>query len=368
MKIINLPIKTKTKHYSVIIGSNIIQNISKLLYYQNINFEKCLIVIDKNIPIKFRNNLTKNLKSKKKIFYIFNANEKNKSYKSIDKIQNILFKYRFNREDCLIAYGGGITGDVVGFTASIFKRGIKFINIPSTLLSQVDSSIGGKTGINNKFGKNLVGSFYQPDLVISDVKILNSLPYREVVCGYAEIFKSSLIDSKKKFNFLNENIYKILKLKSPYIEKAIYNSCKLKKKIVEKDEKEKNIRKKLNLGHTFAHAYESSLNFSKKLNHGEAVILGIGNAIKFSYKNKFLSKEKYHLINNHIKKIKLPFQNKKLIKIKDIEKIIFFMKSDKKNYSKKINLILMHDFGKIKTNFQITDINLKKFLISELSK
>ena len=97
MKIINLPIKTKTKHYSVIIGSNIIQNISKLLYYQNINFEKCLIVIDKNIPIKFRNNLTKNLKSKKKIFYIFNANEKNKSYKSIDKIQNILFKYRFNR-------------------------------------------------------------------------------------------------------------------------------------------------------------------------------------------------------------------------------------------------------------------------------
>ena len=116
------------------------------------------------------------------------------------------------RDSCIISFGGGITGDVVGYAASTFKRGIKFINIPSTLLAQVDSSIGGKTGINNKFGKNLIGSFYQPDLVISDINLLRTLPKREIICGYAEILKSSLIDSKKNFIFLDKNFNKILNL------------------------------------------------------------------------------------------------------------------------------------------------------------
>ena len=228
----NIKINTKTKKYSIIIGSNIIQNISRILDKQKIYFEKCLIVIDKNIPVKFKKTLIKKLKAKKIIIYKFYAIEKNKNYQNIFKIHNILFKQKFNREDCVISFGGGIAGDVVGFASSTFKRGIKFINIPSTLLSQVDSSIGGKTGINNKFGKNLIGSFYQPDLVISDTKILNSLPYREIICGYAEILKSSLIDSYKNFKFLNNNINQILKLKSPFIERAIISSCRLKKEIV----------------------------------------------------------------------------------------------------------------------------------------
>ena len=327
-----------------------------------------MIVIDKNIPVKFKKTLIKKLKAKKIIIYKFYAIEKNKNYQNIFKIHNILFKQKFNREDCVISFGGGIAGDVVGFASSTFKRGIKFINIPSTLLSQVDSSIGGKTGINNKFGKNLIGSFYQPDLVISDTKILNSLPYREIICGYAEILKSSLIDSYKNFKFLNNNINQILKLKSPFIERAIISSCRLKKEIVEKDEKEKNLRKVLNLGHTFAHAYESALNFSKKLNHGEAVILGIRNAIKFSSDNKLLSKEKFKLINDHINKIGLIHRVYRLFKKRNLNKIIMFMKSDKKNISNKINLILMRDFGKIKTNFQIEPVKLKKFLILELKK
>tara|TARA_B100000029_G_C17525756_1_gene941596 strand:+ start:375 stop:1481 length:1107 start_codon:yes stop_codon:yes gene_type:complete len=368
MKLNNISINTKTKRYNVFVGYNIIKNISNILISQKINFEKCLIIIDKNIPLKFRNDLTKKIKNKKKIVYIFNANEKNKSYKNVKKIQNILFRNRFNREDCVISFGGGITGDIVGFASSTFKRGVKLINIPSTLLSQVDSSIGGKTGINNEFGKNLVGTFYQPDLVISDVRVLTSLDYREVVCGYAEILKSSLIDSVKNFKYLDKNINKILNLKSPFIEKAIINSCKLKKRIVEKDEKEKNLRKVLNLGHTFAHAYESVLNFSKKLNHGEAVIYGINNAVNFSYKKNLLSKKKFILINNHLKKIKLPLRYDQLFKKKNINKIIFFMKFDKKNNSKKINLITINDFGKIKTNYQIEDYELKKFLISELKK
>ena len=362
MKTNNILINTKTKKYSIVVGFNIIKNISNILSNKKIIFKKCLVVIDKNIPNKFKSILKKNLKKKKLFFHKFHSNEKNKNFKSIDKIHKILFKNRFNREDCVISFGGGIIGDVTGFASSTYKRGIKFINIPTTLLSQVDSSIGGKTGINNKFGKNLIGSFYQPELVISDIDVLRSLPDREIICGYAEILKSSLIDSKKNFVYLDKNIKQILKLKSPFIEKAIVDSCKLKKKIVEKDEKENNLRKVLNLGHTFAHAYESTLNYSKKLNHGEAVIIGIKKAIKLSHHYNLLSKNKLEIITKHINKIDTIKRLEKLFNKKQINKIIYFMKSDKKNKSEKINLILIKDFGKIKTDFHIDPKKLKNYL------
>ena len=128
----------------------------------------------------------------------------NKNFKNVNKIINILLKKNFHRNDCLISVGGGITGDISGFAASIYKRGLKFINIPSTLLAQVDSSIGGKTGINSKYGKNSIGSFYQPNLVISDTNFLKTLPKREIICGYAEILKHSLISRKKIFSFFRQ--------------------------------------------------------------------------------------------------------------------------------------------------------------------
>jgi len=368
MKIQKIQINTRTKKYSIFIGSKLITKINNILLSQQLSFSKILIIIDKNIPSKFKLKLIKNLKSKVKKTYIFNANERNKNQRNVDLIQNILFKNRFNRDDCVIAFGGGITGDVAGYCASIYKRGIKFINIPTTLLAQVDSSIGGKTGINNSYGKNLLGSFYQPDLVVSDIDVLKSLNSREVICGYAEILKSSLIDSFKKFQYLKNNFNEIINLKQPFIENAILNSCNLKKKIVQKDETEKNLRKVLNLGHTFAHAYESTLGFSKKLNHGESVIIGIKNALELSYQLKIISYKSYNLIKKHLDKIPLNKKFKQLFKVKDIYKIISFMKSDKKNNSKDINVILIQNFGRIKINYQIRDNILKKFLISELKK
>tara|TARA_Y100000590_G_scaffold159600_1_gene183123 strand:- start:601 stop:1716 length:1116 start_codon:yes stop_codon:yes gene_type:complete len=368
MKTNKINIKTKRKKYSIFIGSNLIYRVNKILSSQKLSFSKILIVIDKNVPSKFRSKLTKNIKSSLKKIYIFNANEKNKNQRNVDLIQNILFKNRFNRDDCIIAFGGGITGDVVGYCASNYKRGIKFINIPSTLLSQVDSSIGGKTGINNIYGKNLVGSFYHPDLVISDIDVLKSLNSREIICGYAEILKASLLDSFKKFKYLEKNYNNIINLKQPFIVNAILNSCNLKKKIVQRDETEKNLRKVLNLGHTFAHAYESCLGFSSKLNHGEAVLIGINNAIKLSNKYKFLKHKTYNLIRNHLNKIQLNKSFKQLFTKKDISNIISFMKSDKKNNSNYINIILIKSFGKIETNYQMKQRTLKKFLISELNE
>ncbi len=264
----------------------------------------------------------------------------------------------------MFAVGGGITTDVAGFASSIFKRGLQFINIPTTLLAMVDASLGGKTSIN-MHAKNLIGSFYQPSLVISDSKFLESLSKREIICGYAEILKHSLISNKKFFLFLNKNINKIINLQSPFIEKSIHQSCLIKKKIVEKDEKEKNLRKILNFGHTFAHAYEATLKYSK-LNHGEAVLLGIDSASKFSFNNNLLSTTEFNLIKNHLQQPILSMNLKKFFFIKDLNRIISFMQQDKKNTTKKINLILLKKIGQPILNLNFETKKIHSFLKGEL--
>jgi 3-dehydroquinate synthase len=368
MKLIKLQVSTVDQKYPIIIGSNILNKLNNFLKSSSINFNQCLIVADKNVPKKLIKNALSSLPKNSTIIHYFNASEKNKNQKNVHKIISLLLKKNFNRNDCLISIGGGITGDVSGFAASIYKRGLKFINIPTTLLSQVDSSIGGKTGVNSKYGKNLIGSFYQPSLVISDISFLNTLPKRELVCGYGEILKHSLINDKKFFTFLNTNGFKILNLESPFIEKAIYKSCLIKKKVVEADEKELGIRKILNLGHTFAHAYEAALSYSKKLNHGEAVILGIKTAAKFSLLNKFLNIKDFELIKNHLNKLDLPRNINKFFSTKDLNKILSFMKKDKKNNTKKINLILLKNIGTPIYNLQFDKKKIKNFLKKELIK
>jgi len=361
-----LIITTKSEKYPIIIGKNLFSKISKIIKVSSIKFNKCLLVVDKNIPSKMIKKFKKGLNIKNLNICFINANEVNKNLNTTNKIVKILLDKNFSRQDCLITIGGGITGDIGGFAASLFKRGIQFINVPTTLLSQVDSSIGGKTGVNTRHGKNLIGSFYQPKLVISDIDFLKTLPKREITCGYGEILKHSLISDKKFYKYLTKNFQKIFNLQSPFIENSIYESCKIKKKIVEKDEKEKNLRKTLNFGHTFAHSYEASLNYSKKLNHGEAVILGINSAIKFSYKNKILKNKDYKLINNHLHNSKLPFDLKRYFSKKDLNKIVSFMTKDKKNTSKKINLILLKNIGLPIINKQYSVEKLKLFLKKEL--
>jgi 3-dehydroquinate synthase/shikimate kinase/3-dehydroquinate synthase len=367
MKPIKLKINTKTQTYPIIIGSNLVSNISNIAKNNSLNFKKCLLVIDKNISSKIITKVKKSLIKKNLTMYFFKASEKNKSQNSVNKILEILLSKNFSREDCLVSVGGGITGDISGFAASLFKRGLKFINIPTTLLSQVDSSIGGKTGINTRYGKNLIGSFYQPNLVISDIEFLKTLPKRELICGYGEILKHSLIANKKFFNFLDKNSSKIFKLSSSHIKKAIFESCKIKKQVVEKDEKEKGLRKILNFGHTFAHAFEATLGYSNKLNHGEAVILGIKTALNFSLKNKIINKKEYSLIVNHIIKSHLPSDINKFFEVKDLNKILSFMLKDKKNNSDKISLVLLKKIGSPITNREYNQKSLKKFLKSELT-
>ena len=178
MRIIKLKIKTSSGSYPIIIGSGITNKLSKIFNANGIKFNKCMLVIDNNVPKKLVKKINKSLNKKKCFIHSFKANELNNDQNNVNKILEKLLRNNFNRNDCLISIGGGITGDVSGFASSIFKRGIKFINIPTTLLAQVDSSIGGKTGINTSGGKNLIGSFYQPTIVVSDTNFLKTLPKR----------------------------------------------------------------------------------------------------------------------------------------------------------------------------------------------
>ncbi len=294
---------------------------------------------------------------------MFNANEKNKSTKTVNHYLNALLSKNFNRSDLIIGIGGGITGDIAGFVSSIFKRGINFINIPTTLLAQVDSAIGGKTGINSSHGKNLIGSFYQPKLVISDTNFISSLPKKEMVCGYAEILKHSIIKDKKFFNWLEKNSNLILSKKNSELAYAIKKSCEIKLYFVTRDVNEKGLRMRLNFGHTFAHAIEVKHNYSKKITHGEAVLTGMILATKLSIimrrcKNLTLSK-----ILNLYKKNNLDYTLENISNSNWIKSLIPFLKQDKKNDSEKINFLLLKKIGKtdLINKFKISTSKLRKY-------
>jgi len=370
MKIIKLNVKTNTKNYPIYFGANILNRAGKLIKKNLPDVKKVSIISDKKLPKELLTKLLKSLKNYDVKLFKLSANEKNKSLFVANKIIHQLLKKKFNRSDCLIAFGGGVLGDLSAFVSSLTKRGIKFVNIPTTLLAQVDASIGGKTGINSDQGKNLIGTFYQPDFIISDPTILKSLPQREIVSGYAEILKHSLILDKKFFIWLTKNGKKIVAEKNKtLLISAIFKSCKIKSGIVSKDEKEKDLRMILNFGHTFAHGFEGAKNFSKKLNHGEAVLLGMITASDLSNKKKILSLEDLTLIKKHYKDLKLLMNIKKFFKKNEINKIISFMKKDKKNISNKINLILLKKIGKTtKPNeIELKDFEIKKFLNSYYS-
>jgi 3-dehydroquinate synthase len=368
MKNTKIIVKTKNKNYPIYIGENII-NLTGSLIKKNLSGVKNICVIaDKNLPVYLLNNLKKSLKNYNVKIYKFNVSEKMKSFLVANKIIEDLLKNNFNRSDCIIAFGGGIIGDLSGLVSSLTKRGLKFVNIPSTLLAQVDASIGGKNGINSNQGKNLIGTFYQPDFIITDITMLKSLPAREMVCGYGEILKHSLILDKKFFLWLSKNAKEIIANKNKKLLKiAITKSCQIKSKVIAKDEYEKNLRMILNFGHSFAHGFEGAKNFSKKLNHGEAVLLGMIMACELAYLKKILNYNDLLLIKKHYHNLNLPMDFNKVFKKKEIKKIIYFMIKDKKNLTGKISLILINKIGQINKPiiFHVGKSEIEKFLISQ---
>ena len=338
--------KSKNHNYSIIIGKNSINILPKKVKSLCPKSKNIALIIDKNVPVKFKTELKKKLKNYNLLLLSFSANEKNKSFNSVNYYLKILLSKNFNRSDLVISVGGGITGDVIGFVASIFKRGINFINIPTTLLAQADSAIGGKTGINSIYGKNLIGSFYQPKLVISDTSFINSLSKKEMICGFAEILKHSIIKDKKFFNWLEKNSRLIFLKKNKELAYAIKKSCEIKIHFVSKDLNEKGLRMILKFGHTFAQAIEVKNNYSKNITHGEAVLSGMILASKLSVEKKICSSKTLGQIKNIYVKNKLDFTFKKYSNQNSINKLIPYLKNDKKNDDNKINFILLKNIGK----------------------
>ena len=338
--------RLKTKNYSIIIGKNSLSTLNSEIKIHCSKCKKIAIIIDKKVPKKFLFNIKKYLKRYKIFVFSVTSSEKIKNLSQASSFVDKLLKLNFNRSDLVIGIGGGIIGDLTGFVSSIYKRGINFINLPTTLLAQVDSCVGGKTGVNSKYGKNLIGAFYNPKVVISDTEFLNSLPKREVICGYAEILKHAIIYDKLFFRFLKKNTNNILSLKSDILTKSINKSCKIKLNFTEKDFKESGLRMKLNFGHTFAHALEIQNKYSNKLNHGEAVLVGMFIATKISKLKNICSKNTYEEINKiYNDNLLLKDLSKYLDKDKML-KSIKFMRNDKKKDDDKISFIFLINIGK----------------------
>ena len=346
MKTQEIKFNNKDKNYSILIGTNILNILPKRIKLLCPNTKKIALIFDKRLPIKYKKIISKSLKNYNLTILNFIPNERTKSQKSVNFFLNKLLSKRFNRSDLIISIGGGITGDLVGFVASIYKRGINFISLPTTLLAQVDASIGGKTGINSLYGKNLIGSFSQPKLVISDTSFLKSLKKREMVCGFAEILKHALIKDKSFFDWLKINSKHIFSQNSEKLIFAIKKSCLIKLFFVSKDVNEKNLRMILNFGHTFAHAIEVKNNYSKNTTHGEAVLAGMILATKLSVIKKVCSKDTLDKIKEIYELNELNYTFKKYINIKEINNLIPYLKNDKKNNDEKINFILLKKLGK----------------------
>ena len=374
-KILNVSLNRKVENlsYPIIIGDNILSSSGEIL--KEFIYKKNVIVIYdsffsvKTIPnnefeefVQSINKLTTTLN-----FIDIPGGDQTKNINQLNEIIEKVLTYGIDRQNVIIAFGGGVIGDIAGFAASILLRGINYIQVPTTLLSQVDSSVGGKTGINSKIGKNLIGSFHQPQAVLADINILKTLPNREFRAGFAEVVKYGLIKDLEFFNWLNQEYDSIFIYDKIKLQKMITKSCEIKAKIIKNDEKEGGKRALLNLGHTFAHAIESFGNFDGRIIHGEAVSIGICLAFKLSNKLCFCSTDDTKKVINLFQKSKLPTS------LHDIKKLsistsgmIQKFKLDKKNRQNELTFILNKRIGESFIKHNVSVNVLTQFLNEEI--
>lgn len=334
-------INTKQKIYPVYIGNSFLESCNSL-FDKYLLFKNIFIVVDKNVFNIHKDYILKSLKptTKKLNFLKINSGEKTKSFQVLPSIFSELVKKKYGRDTLLIAIGGGVTGDVAGFAASVYMRGVQLVHIPTTIIGSIDSAVGGKTGVNFNKYKNLIGTFYQPEMVLIDTDFLQSLPEEEINSGIGELIKYGYLTNINFYKYLEENIQKIYSLDKRVLKRIINESVLFKGSVIEKDETENELRKILNFGHTFAHAFESKSDL--KLKHGEAVAAGIISALFLSYKKGFLSQKKLEELLKLPLKIRLPAGFNK-----DYAKLIKFMHGDKKNRGEEIQFILLTDIGKL---------------------
>lgn len=335
-----IPVNLKDNSYSVFVSN-----------LPNLEFNtKVAIISNDKIARLHLDYLKSKIKADEIVIYTVADGEQYKNLNTIEQILNHLFTHKLDRKSILISFGGGVISDMVGFCASIYQRGIEFINIPTTLLAMVDASVGGKTGVNNKFGKNLIGSFYQPKAVYCDKYFLSTLEQREMSAGIAEAIKMAIMFDKDFFEYFKTS-------KEPNYDEIISKCVQIKADIVSQDEKESGIRAVLNYGHTFAHVIEMQTNYSKYL-HGEAVAIGMNMANDLAVKIGALSQNEKDLIKQILIKFNLPVE----YKIPNIQAFYEAFFLDKKSQNNKIKFILPNGIG----NHQICSNIPKEIVLQTL--
>lgn len=341
-------VSTKEKSYEIIIDKK-----SRVEFVEDIlqSIEKKAIIVTDNFVEELYKDFFLDLKKSSKIKSIisFEHGEENKNLKTMDFLYKKILKEGINKQDIIISIGGGVVGDVAGFLASTILRGVEFIQVPTTLLSQVDSSVGGKVGINTDFGKNLIGSFYQPKKVLINTKFLDTLSKEDFACGMAEVIKYACIASKDMWNYLFNIDKEDIILD---INKLVELCCKIKSEFVLKDEKDMGVRKILNFGHTIGHAIESYFEYGK-YNHGQAISLGMLKI--FEYQNLDVESLKFIL-----KKFNLQTKFPKI----NMDLFIEIMCKDKKSFENEIEMVFLENIGEAKIEL-VNKNDLKKFFKKE---
>lgn len=323
---------------------------------ENLGLEnrRVCIVTDSRVDEIYGSKVLELLQGKclKAVKYVFPNGEENKTLDTVRAAYKFLIEEKFDRKDMLLALGGGVVGDTTGFIAATYLRGIDFVQVPTTLLSQADSSIGGKTGVDFDGYKNMVGAFKMPSLVYMNLEVLATLDDRQFFSGFAEVMKHGLIKDAAFYEWLIENLYEICERDLNVLQEMMIRSCTVKKLVVEKDPTEQGDRALLNFGHTIGHAVEKAKHF--ELFHGECVALGAVAAAYISWKREMLSMEEYYEIRDMFVPFNLPISVEEI----DPEEILKLTKSDKKMESGKIKFVLLKKIGKAVLDNTVTDEEL----------
>lgn len=352
-------VKLAERSYDISIGTNILNKIGKNLRSFNLS-QKIAIVSNTTVFSLYGKSVLDSVKKAgfETVTVIIPDGEKYKDLLWLQRIYNDLLAYKLDRSSALIALGGGVIGDITGFAASTYMRGISYIQVPTTLLAQVDSSVGGKTGVNHKLGKNMIGTFWQPRLVWIDVDTLKTLPKRELLAGLAEIIKYGVIYDKNLFSTLKKNRDRVLRLDKKILTHIIKRSCEIKSEVVSRDERESGLRSILNYGHTIGHAIETATDYRQYL-HGEAISIGMCFEARLSQKLNLIDKEDVSRIRELIESFGLPSTVPKDI---DINRMILSMQLDKKAVAGTLTFILPEKIGKVNIYKGVTEKLIKEIL------
>ena len=344
MQEVNVKInEVHNKSYPIFIGENLLTDVQKFLK-QYCPASKYFVVTNKKISGLWKNEL----KIENAEFFEIPDGEEYKNFQTLISILDRASELNLDRKCAFVAFGGGVIGDITGFAASVYKRGVKFVQIPTTLLAQVDSSVGGKTAVNNSFGKNLIGTFYQPKLVIADINTLSTLDERQFKTGLAEVVKYAFIEKSSGLdfdfiNYLTQNSLKIIEKDTKVLENTVKICCSVKAAVVNQDEKENGLRAILNLGHTYGHAVEKCTNY-RVYTHGEAVAVGLQVAFDIAFASGLISDEYYNTASELINIFDFQIPEHEYY---SPESIINAMKSDKKVQDGKIKFVLPNGEGKV---------------------